>query len=301
MATHTNNDPRQSGLQRRLETVAHLLEELTAKHRSKTNHEPSKSDLLHDLRVACRRAETALKACRQQLSNKQRTWLRDQMRSLRRSCTPLRDDEVFLKWLEKQPADQNHERLIKSVNDSIRDGRKAIVARSRKVIRQHQFRQHIQIVQSDTEDHDSEQSRRTCDWQTQLSKWLFDVLNQMVQAIPAIRDDNEALHQLRIAVKGVRYALEFAVELDPGLILKRSIGRLQVMQDKLGDLHDAAVRLERIESECSQKADAEPLTAAAKLELQKCAAAWKKWWQPAVLKQIVSQCGTEFSKLLTRS
>ena len=67
---------------------------------------------------------------------------------------------------------------------------------------------------------------------------------------PAVRrpDASEALHDLRIAAKRLRYTLELfrAVFGDPG---ERQIERVKALQEELGQLHDHDVRLALIEDE----------------------------------------------------
>lgn len=57
------------------------------------------------------------------------------------------------------------------------------------------------------------------------------------------RDDPETLHQMRIAVKRLRYALELA-RLAKGEDYHECLGRLTDMQQVLGDLHDADMVLQ---------------------------------------------------------
>lgn len=311
-----NHEPRLHALQQRLFKVAELLEtsgdslgdgkktvvRAQPQHpgtRDSSTHKLSKSDMLHDVRVACRRAETALRACRRLLTHKQATWFRDQMRALRDRCNPLRDDEVFRKWLEQQPAEEAQERLLKSISESIRNGRLTVADEARAVIKQHHFRRHIQeLSSSEPAVRGGEQTKDEPQWRMQAGKWLFQLQDQFVQAIPDLLDDYDGLHQLRIAAKKLRYGLEFAAELDSSLALGRPIRRLQTMQDKLGDLHDAVVRLERLQSEGSKKMPRDRLIAAAQKELQASIARWQRWWQPTTLKQLISHCTEELCPLL---
>ncbi|TRZ63810.1 MAG: CHAD domain-containing protein [Rhodocyclaceae bacterium] len=53
-------------------------------------------------------------------------------------------------------------------------------------------------------------------------------------------DDPVSLHQLRIGIKRLRYALEFFAPLAPGRLLRRVLGELVLMQDELGQLNDLA-------------------------------------------------------------
>ena len=59
-------------------------------------------------------------------------------------------------------------------------------------------------------------------------------------AAAAGTDDPASLHRLRIAIKRLRYALEFFAPLCTGRKLQRLLRRLAVLQDELGQLNDLA-------------------------------------------------------------
>ena len=63
---------------------------------------PSNHEALHDMRVACRRAEAALRLCRDLLPSQPGKWLRKHLRQLRRSSNASRDQQVLRKWLKGQ-------------------------------------------------------------------------------------------------------------------------------------------------------------------------------------------------------
>ena len=67
-------------------------------------------------------------------------------------------------------------------------------------------------------------------------------LRKKVQALAeaASTDDPSLLHRVRIAIKRLRYALEFFSPLCPGRPLQRLLRKLGVLQDELGQLNDLA-------------------------------------------------------------
>lgn len=308
--------PRQC-LQFRLEMVADLLQQLVDVqlnddkpngHRkaaqpkrkgakSAKTEEPSTSKLLHDLRVSCRRAEIAVKVCPQELTRKQAAWFRDQLQSVRDSCNVLRDDEVLRKWLRNLPDSDPQQELLKSISKNIKAGHNEAAKRARALLQRRHFLRHVDEWRSDAPaGHGS--TALPAVWRGPLGRSLFESINRLIQAIPDSPDDHAALHQLRIAAKRLRYGAELAGELEPRLQLADLIKLLTQMQDKLGELHDAVVRLERLTAESDKLSEAGELLTAARDELAKRLAIWRTWWQANILQKIVKQTGSAASKLL---
>jgi CHAD domain-containing protein len=257
--------------------------------------------MVHDLRVSCRRAETALDAGRSHLKNKAAAWFRDHLQKVRDSCNALRDDEVLRKWLRQQTASEAQQQLIKCISKDMKAGRRVVAARARKLILQNHFRRHI---------HDLESRARAAERievggsladhsQLELGRWLFHVLDDLIQAMPDDPTDFDALHQLRVAGKHLRYGLELVQELDPTASLAGSIGLLNDMQDKLGELHDAVVRLPRLKTEFADAtSEAAEIVTAAQEALERCIVGWREWWEFKVLDQVVSECSREATRLV---
>lgn len=261
----------------------------------------SPTKMVHDLRVSCRRAETALDAGRSHLTNKAAAWFRDHLQKVRDSCNALRDDEVLRKWLREQTACEAQQRLIKCISKDMKAGCRVVAARARKLILQNHFRRHIHDLEPRAGIVKSVESGSslTDHWQLELGRWLFHVLDDLIQAMPDDPNDFGALHQLRVAGKHLRYGMELVQELDPTASLAGSIGLLHDMQDKLGELHDAVVRLPRLKSEFADAAsDAAEIITAALEDLERCIVGWHEWWEFKILDQVVSECAREATRLL---
>lgn len=272
----------------------------------------SKSKLLHDLRIACRRGETALDACARILVDPKLVAIQHQMRQIRRLCNPLRDNEVFLKWLQRQPENAARQKLVKSVSQAIKEAYPDVAERARKIVHQHRLQREIQkLSRAEPGSRDlggkAEPERDlTTDlsglsrWRRPLGQWLFHMMNKLIQEFPDDHDNFNALHQLRIAAKQLRYGMEFTAELDPKLKLQGTLDLLQEMQEKLGELHDAVVRDGRLHKEYHHlHRHGDELLVAARDGLRDRLADWKAWWQLPVQKQLLKQSVTEVSKLLT--
>jgi CHAD domain-containing protein len=72
----------------------------------------------------------------------------------------------------------------------------------------------------------------------------------------------EGLHQLRIAIKKLRYSVDFFASLFNADAIKRFRSRLSRLQDVLGTLNDAAMLRHLVESAC--KVESEPALAEAR-------------------------------------
>ncbi|MDB5392077.1 MAG: hypothetical protein JWM11_7723 [Planctomycetaceae bacterium] len=330
MKTMTRINPVERCVRQRLKDVADLLEAMAngTSHGKQsvvrlavtpTNSEEdasidtekvSKSKLIHDLRVACRRGETALCASTGILAATKSNWIRQRMHQIRKLCNPLRDNEIFLKWLEKQATSKPQRKLVKSVSQAIKEEYPPVADRAQKAIQQHRFEQHLQKLSSSdagADEHaangldlsDEHEQNGLVNWRHQLGRWLFHILDGLIHNFPDDHDNFKALHQLRIAAKRLRYGMEFVAEIDSKLKLQEPIQALQDMQEKLGELHDAVVRLERLQAEFNRHRTGNELISVAQEGLESSLADWKNWWQPAIWKRLLKQSIVEVSKLLT--
>ncbi len=91
----------------------------------------------------------------------------------------------------------------------------------------------------------------------------------------------EALHDMRIAAKRLRYALELFRELF-GARGERQIARIKKLQEVLGELHDHDIRLATIETELAAAADSPDLRAGL-IALHERQAAARAGWHHAVI------------------
>lgn len=319
MAKQTHHDELIHVLQQRLHAVADTLQlvaQLCTRGKKSVVHHgevdsasddedsdhaaaPSPTKLVHDLRVNCRRAETALKATRDHLTHKEAAWFRGHLQKIRNSCNALRDDEVFRKWLRQQTASEAQRRLIASLSRDVKAGCRAVAVRARNVIQQQHFRKHVHDLGARTTDGKARPTNARTVWRLELGRWLFQVLNRVIQAVPDDANDLGALHQLRVTVKQLRYGMELVAELDSAASLQGSIGLLHDMQDKLGALHDAVVRLPRLRTEFGDAtSEAAELITVALEDLERCVVDWRDWWEFQVLDRVVAECTREAAMLL---
>jgi len=186
-----------SVMERRLQCVLNAMDQL----------QDSKSGPreLHDARVACRRAEAALRVCRDLLSTKRAQRLRLDIRKIRRATNESRDQDVLRKWFTKQKGSES--------------------ARLCRIVEQHRDKVFPRMIKSmgnlqqlrDSVTHVTRPARGSTSigWQSCLGRRLLQEVYRFLEYIPEVDSETESLHEFRIAGKRLRYAVEFATEVLP--------------------------------------------------------------------------------------
>jgi CHAD domain-containing protein/CYTH domain-containing protein len=211
------------------------------------------ADALHDYRVALRRLRSCLRAYRKALRSTVTTKTERRLRRLARATNRSRDLEVHLEWLgqedervvaaEKPGVDWLRERLTteqRTAREAMLDlDERRFPALHRRLLRQlTRFKTTIVL--------DGGARRRS----------TAAVTARRVRADAArLRDrlrhiqgysSTDAIHRARIAAKHLRYLLEpFSVAVPDGQEL---INRLKALQDGFGDVHDAHVFRQEMET-----------------------------------------------------
>jgi len=93
---------------------------------------------LHELRIACRRAEAALRLCQDAADGRAWRWLKRRLKLLRRTCNAARDDDVLEQWIQQHKTSSS-----KSLRQAIRAHRAQlqpqIVELAQRLSDQHRF------------------------------------------------------------------------------------------------------------------------------------------------------------------
>lgn len=84
-------------------------------------------------------------------------------------------------------------------------------------------------------------------------------LDELYAFDPAVRDvaEVEALHDMRIAAKRLRYVLEVTAEPCFGPYARTAAKRTRDLQDLIGDIHDCDVALPRVRAAAAARRDAD--------------------------------------------
>jgi len=215
--------------------------------------DPSDTEALHDFRVGLRRLRSCLRAYEGYLKGSVPKKLAKRLKRLAGSTGPGRDTEVQIEWLEGRRSHlASHHRaglawLLARLDERMRDAyeemREEIEHEFLKV--EEELRRRLSVYH--TEIHlDPSSPRETLGGATAaiLHRQVADLEADLAQVEDP--DDEEEAHEARISAKRVRYLLEPLVDEIEGA--SPLVKRFKVLQDLLGDLHDAHV----LETELAQ-------------------------------------------------
>ena len=248
---------------------------------------PQDSEALHDLRVACRRAESALRVCCDLLPPDPAKWLRKHLREVRRLSNASRDNEVLRKWLKGQ-AGSFARNLRKSLKSEGQQQRVSLVECIRDVLRGNRWAEHVERVGSSEGSGAEDHTRRL------IARRLREDLFRFVESLPTEATSPSELHQFRIAGKRLRYSIECVCEMFPA-VKCRSLHRiLPQIQERLGQLHDLDVRLVSLKP-WVRDAGASPQWQESIAESQRLLISWQAWWRSVAWESAV---GTALTELL---
>lgn len=273
--------------------VRERLQTLAQRTRAVTEQTLS-SPMLHELRIACRRAEAALRLTREAANSRAWKWLRKQLRALRRECNQARDDDVLRKWVRQHDssAARHWSRRLKEHRRALQPG---IVQRALHLTNDRCFDRHVkQVVRR------LQKFERSGQTVNSFGRLLFKAMHDFVQAFPTTSDDDRALHRLRVLGKRLRYAAEIVTEVWPEIDLSELHEHLRTLQDRLGTLHDLQVGQARLQQLSSKR-----LRSSERLLLQKAHNAsdrerrrfWR-WWRSCAVQRILADATAELLTLV---
>ena len=205
------------------------------------------TEFLHDFRVAIRRTRSALTQIKDVLPEDAVEHFKDAFRQLGRSTNRLRDLDVYL--LEE-------ETYRTMLPPSLQPGLDAVFSRL-KSERRRALNDMVEVL--DTPEYRGLMDSWTAFLQGAQSrggkdaavpaialarKFIFKRFKQVLKRGKAIGDHtpDEALHNLRIDCKKLRYLLEFFASFFPKDKMDKLIGYMKKLQDNLGDFNDLSVQ-----------------------------------------------------------
>jgi CHAD domain-containing protein len=209
--------------------------------------EGSDPEAVHDIRVALRRLQAAMRMFRACYPPRKLRRYRLRLRKLLRALGAVRDEDILIDALS------NHGKAApEAVNKTL-----ARLVAERRTVQQQERVKSLLLLDKLRRANFAEnlltfvkgaRGFKRADLQgpftteaagiAQKALAVWDERRKQVQG----RDDLESLHQMRIAVKRLRYTLELS-RLANGDLYPGCLGRLTEMQQVLGDLHDADMLL----------------------------------------------------------
>lgn len=218
--------------------------------------EQSDHEALHQARVAMRRLRGALTLFRPAIRQASLERLRDELRWLTSSLADARDLDVFV---------AEHDDLVRADRKKLLSAQRAAYDEVRAAIDSQRLRNLLlDLVEWLTIGNwqKADASAPIAKFANQRLDALWEKVRQHASDLPNL--DDEALHQLRIHCKKLRYAVEFLASLY-GKDARKFTSRLEQIQDGLGSMNDEATG-RQLMARLSLRADADTMFAGARPE-----------------------------------
>jgi len=266
-------------LEARLKTVTHWLP-LAALQAS------DDVEYVHRLRVATRRATAALKLYRDWLPRRPYRWIKKRLREIRRAAGEARDLDVLADRLRRELGDRAAG-LLSEIADQRAAAQPAIVDVATRCGDKDCFlrRVHMLLAGIAPRDKNGKGEAERC-----FRSWAHDRLDEVVAksfaALPSHADDPAELHQFRIRIKALRYAIELLAPAFGPKLREVHYPVVEELQERLGCINDhvtGAARLQKWSSATSDTQLQELLDALVQQEhirLTEEIAEFRQWWTP---------------------
>ena len=286
----------------RLEPVVTLLPLASARHAEDVEY-------IHQLRVASRRADAALKAFRLSFGAKRWRKVHRRLRTIRRAAGAARTCDVHIMALAErlEQAPEEHRGALayalSRTQQERRQAQDAVDDAARRFPEARLRKGHGKLLDSARLVTGTKLggSHRLASAGALGPTLLDAAMHQLPRAMHAVHDAAERdmrifenLHQLRIESKHLRYSMEIFATCFDERFRKVLYPQMKVLQDHLGtinDAHEMALRFERYAASCTAETPAEE-EPALHAGLERLAVAWRK--ERALLSEVFLQWWAEF-------
>jgi CHAD domain-containing protein len=247
---------------------------------------------VHRLRVATRRALSAIEAFRDLLPERRAAWFSKRLRRIRRAAGEARDLDVLTERLGKAgarttaaasptPAGKARHRLV------------AMLSKQRDVSRQPIREQYERLLEGDWPGRLERlldgvpTSRRQATFGTYARRRFRPMMKRFFASADHKLRDAEEMHALRIEGKQLRYAMEIFAAVFPPQVRARCSDALEQLQNTLGEFTDHASAADRFrrwsrEKTASAHRDViERLLEEEETRAEEARKVFSKWWNPS--------------------
>lgn len=228
-------------LQNRLGTVQQLLPLAARKAQEDIEY-------VHELRVWARRAAAALGLYEDLIPHRRFSWMKKQLKRIRRAANDARDCDVLMEWLRQKRSSREVKRWLEEVRAERKEAQKALVDVCKRLEHGRRFARRIdkllQRVRSRGEEKAGAASSRFGD---RAQERLCPVVEQFFRTVPSDMTDEAALHQFRIRGKELRYTMELLAGAFPDEFRIRLYPIIEVMQARLGEINDLVTMKTRLQ------------------------------------------------------
>jgi CHAD domain-containing protein len=251
------------------------------------------AESIHQLRIWTRRSAAALRLWGPLVPRHEGKAMKKRLRKLRRVAGRVRDCDVLLARLQNGQDDPLRS-VVKALKARRRAARKHLHALHKKLMRHRRLEtQAAELIDRLVwpKRHSSRRPPRFGSW---CRSQLAPVAKKFFNLADGELSHDANLHELRIAGKRLRYALELAPAAIPAPLVERLYGVLTDLQDRLGTVCDhlsAIARLEKWIARAEGRTARRALRAARQSEMQQLAVRrrqFMRWWTAARRKRILA-------------
>lgn len=235
-------------LKSRLEPVKQYLRLAALNHEEDVEH-------VHQLRVWTRRADAAIEMYRDLLPEWRAAWMEKQLRRIRKATNDARDDDVFAQRLSADPAPAVAS-LLKHVREHrIESQRPVLETHERLTKGKGRFDRRVEKLLTRVRVRGKRRKSKEPTYRAWAEDRLRKVLSEFLEMAEEEMKDTHRLHQLRIAGKKLRYAMELLASAFPRDLRQNAYPLLEALQDKLGNVNDHKSALNRIKHRLEESND----------------------------------------------
>lgn len=216
---------------------------------------------VHQMRVALRRMRSALTIFKSALPADDLEWLQREAKALIGALGSARDWDVFVDELLQPVIDARLEdETLKVLRDAVNEERRQAYAQARAALDSPAYLKFILELGAWLESRGWRREETKANLQRPLINLADEVLHKRHKRSLKLGRNfdslpDEALHELRISLKKLRYATEFFVSLHGRSRTSSYLQNLRQLQDDLGHLNDVAVAESRLGELCSRHND----------------------------------------------
>jgi len=273
-------------LRNRLEAVQHFLP--LAAYEADQDVE-----YVHQLRVWSRRAAAALKLYGEFLPRQRATWVKKQLKRIRRAANDVRNCDVQMMRLSQDAPDEAACRIEKLRAERTK-AQKPLMAICEKLENNDRFQRrgrkllkHVRIRAKAT---GSSPFARFADW---ARTGFQPVVEQFFEAVPSDEADEKRLHVFRIRGKKLRYVMEVLAPAFPLEFREELYPIIEALQDKLGLINDLVVSIARLGELPDASAESDEgqsnLQEKERARLDQAREGYRLWWTAALQQNLRSR------------
>lgn len=262
----------------RLRAVLHFLQ--------RVDEPEAQAEMIHQLRIWTRRSAAALRLFEEIVPRTGGKAMKKRLRKLRAAAGQVRDCDVLLERLREGESDPPRT-IVKALKARRREARQGLCAMQKQLLRRHKLEREMEKLVGQLDWPKRHSSRKS----PPFDAWCRAQLGPLGELFFSLAESDLAkdteLHELRIAGKRLRYALELAPAALPTRLHQRLYEALSDLQERLGTVCDhlaAAVRLQEWRADTKSRDDRQALKTAMEQEQQQLAIRRRqflRWWSAA--------------------